>query len=213
MTTITLENGEVLDLSAYPMPEGSEDEVLNRDQLARAMGTSVVTISKWVDEGMPVAQRGGNGQAYQFVYSHCRAWRLWRDGKDQQERREKDDRARQFSMEWLGDDEGRADQMLTPKQVKEWSEAELIRNRAAEQRGELVRSAQMQDVLDRVLVSFRTAVMNLPDWLEQEFSLSPHQVDKAQRFCDGILSEARRQISDAGFAAGDVVSIERRQDG
>ncbi|MDF1801716.1 terminase small subunit [Thalassovita sp.] len=212
-TSLTLDTGEVLDMSAYPLPDGYGDEVFNREQLAKAMNTSTVTISKWVDLGMPVAQRGGNGQSYEFRFSHCYAWRLWREGRDADERRARDGRASQLAMLFLGQEEEQADHRLTPKEVKEWSEAELIRNRASEQRGELVRAAQMQDVLDRVLVSFRNAVMNMPDWLEQEFSLSPQQVDKAQKFCDGILSEARLQVSDAGFHAPEVVALDQRQGG
>jgi len=212
--TITLETGEVLDLSAYPLPEGIVDETFNRELLARAMDVSTVTITKWIDAGMPVEQRGGNGQSYAFRLSHCYAWRMWRDDRDSADRRAKEGVAAQMAMHFLGAEEedapGRA---LSPKEVKEWSEAELIRNKAAEQRGELVRAAQVQEVLDQVLVSFRNAVMNMPDFLEQEFSLTPHQVAKAEAFCDGILSETRRQIGEAGFAPGDVVTMSGREAG
>lgn len=207
--TITLESGEVLDLASYPLPDGIEDCTFNREQLAKAMNVSTVTITKWIDQGMPVHQRGGNGQPYEFLFSHCYAWRRWREDQDANTRKIKDDRAAQIAMMFLGDDEEADDvsRTLTAKEVREWSEAELARNRAAEQRGELVRRAQMQDVLDNILVSFRTAVMNLPDWLEQEFSLSPKQVDKAQVFCDGILDETRRQIREAEFEPADVVDL------
>lgn len=211
--TIKLDTGEVLDLDAYPLPDGIADDVFNRELLARAMSVSTVTISKWIDLGMPVAQRGGNGQAYEFRLSECYAWRMWREGREADQRRAKESNANQMAMMFLNETEEPERAALSPKEVREWSEAELIRNKAAEQRGELVRAQQVQEVFDHILASFRNAVMNLPDWLEQEFSLSPHQVDKAQRFCDGILSETRRQVSDFGFEAADVVTMDRRESG
>lgn len=209
---IDLDSGEVLDLSQYPLPEGIEDEVFNRDQLARAMAVSVVTITKWIDAGMPVLSRGGNGTSYEFLFSHCYAWRKWREEGEAQERKAKMDSAAQKAMLFINDAEEDDRPALTPKEVREWSEAELIRNKAAEQRGELVRRTHVEGVLDHVLVSFRNAIMNLPDWLEQEFGLSPHQVDKAQKFCDGILDDTRHKISEAGFTPAEVVRLGAEQE-
>lgn len=206
---LELETGEVLNLSDFPLPDGFEDETFNRDELAKAMDVSTVTITRWVDSGMPVAKRGGNGQSYEFQFSHCYAWRMWREDREASDRRAKNDRAAQLSMLFRGVEEEDDDPShgLSPKAVREWSEAELIRNKAAQQRGELVRAAHVQDVLDTILVSFRNSLSSFPDWLEQEFSLSPHQVDKAQRFCDSMLAETRRQISEAGFQSRAVTDM------
>ncbi|UWQ77617.1 terminase small subunit [Leisingera sp. S132] len=204
---LTLESGQVIDLSLYPLPEGIEDETFNREQLARAMAVSVVTITKWIDAGMPVLSMGGNGTSYEFLFSHCYAWRKWREAGEAQERKAKLDSAAQKAMLFINDAEEDDRPALSPKEVREWSEAELIRNKAAEQRGELVRRAQVESVLDHVLISFRNAMMNLPDWLEQEFGLSPLQVDKAQSFCDGILEDTRHNIREAGFSPADVVRL------
>lgn len=209
---IELDSGEELDLSLYPLPDGIEDETFNRDQLARAMAVSVVTITKWVDAGMPVASRGGNGQSYQFLFSHCYAWRMWREAGEAMERQAKLDSASQKAMLFINDAEEEDRPALSPKEVREWSEAELIRNKAAEQRGDLVRRAHVEGMLDQVMVSFRNAIMNLPDWLEQEFGLSPHQVDKAQTFCDGILDDARHTIRQGSFQTAEVQRMPARQE-
>lgn len=213
MDTITLDTGEVLDLAAYPLPEGVEDETFNLDQLARAMNTSLVTIKRWIDDGMPVLKRGGHGQSYEMQFSHCYAWRMWRQDQSAAERRSKDDKAAQLAMLFLNP-EGEIDDdamRMSPKEYKEHIEAELARNRAAELRGELVRRSGMQEVLDHMLVSYRNALIGFPDWLEQEFNLTPKQVAKAQDFCDGILGETRRQIREAGFVPADVVPIGDRR--
>ncbi|MVO14819.1 terminase small subunit [Parasedimentitalea huanghaiensis] len=209
---IELESGEVLDLSLYPLPDGIEDETFNRDHLARAMAVSVVTITKWVDAGMPVNSRGGNGTSYEFLFSHCYAWRKWREGGEAKERAEKLNSAAQKAMLFINDDEDQENANLSAKEVREWSEAMIIRNKAAEQRGDLVRRMHVEAVLDHVLVSFRNAVMNFPDWLEQEFGLSPHQVDKAQKFCDGILDDTRHKISESGFRPAEIVNLSDNRD-
>lgn len=207
---ITLEDGEVLDIAAYPLPDGIEDQTFNRELMARAMDVSVVTITKWIDEGMPVLQRGGNGQSYEFLFSQCYAWRLWREGRDAASRQAKLSNANQMAMLFLGQEDTADRPNLTPKEVREWSEAELIRNKAAEQRGELVRTAHVTRVLDNVLSGARNAIANAPDWLEQEFSLGPHQVEKSQTYFDGLLDEMRHQIIAAGFKAAPVLPLAPR---
>lgn len=207
---ITLEGGEALDVSAYPLPAGITDETLNMNGIAKAMHVSTVTIGRWMDLGMPVLQSGGNGRAYEFQLSHVYAWRMWREEGESREQRRKDDIAEQMAMHFLGGEEQVPDvgRNLSPRDMREYAEAEIKRNMAAEQRRELVRVHQVEAVLEDVLVAYRGAVSNLPDWLEQEFSLSPSQVEKAQRFCDAILEETRHRIARAGFRSGEVVSID-----
>ncbi|MBL3611465.1 hypothetical protein JMM60_22460, partial [Rhodovulum sulfidophilum] len=48
----------------YPLPEGVEDTAMNRAQIARALDVSDNTISKWIAQGMPVLEEGGNGREY-----------------------------------------------------------------------------------------------------------------------------------------------------
>ena len=59
----------------YPLPKTVDDVVLNRDDLAQAMGVSINTVSQWIGNGMPVLQEGGNGKAYELRLSQCWAWR------------------------------------------------------------------------------------------------------------------------------------------
>ena len=204
---ITLESGEVLDLAAYPLPEGVEDEVFNLDLMAKAMATSTVTVSRWIDQGMPVQQRGGNGQSYELRFSHCFAWRKWKEASDTAARRALESKAEQKAMLFLNEDTPTDGARLSPKEVREWSEAELIRNKAAQQRGELVRTHQVVEMLEHVLATARNAMLNAPDWLEQEFSLSPGQVDKAQRYFDGVLEEMRHQMVQRDLMSAELIPL------
>lgn len=209
---ITLESGEVLDVSAYPLPEGVDDDIVNLNDLGKAMGVSNVTISRWIDAGMPVHQSGGNGRSYAFQLAHCYAWRMWREDAETKARRRRVENAEQLALHFLGVDGEDQDTgpVLSPKEMREYAEAEIKRNQAAEQRGELVRARQVEALLEDVLVAFRNAVSSLPDWMEQEFSLAPGQVDKTQRYCDAILDDTRHKIASAGFRTGQVVAISDR---
>lgn len=209
---ITLDGGEVLDLSAYPLPEGVKDEILNLEDLAESMRTSTNTIRKWISQGMPVKQNGSNGQAYELQFSHCYAWRLWIDEKAAASRRALSARNSERAQLFLGIDDPAQSAGMTPKEVREWSEAELIRNKAALQRGELVRAFQVQEVFDGLLVATRNVITSAPDYLEQEFSLTPAQVVKAEEYFDALLSELRKQIAAAGFVPAAVVSLQDRAD-
>lgn len=206
---ITLSTGEVLDVSAYPLPAGVVDEFMNLKTLARAMQRSGVTITQWVDQGMPVHEAGGNGRAYTFRLSHCHAWRMWREDRQNEQQRKADSTADQYALMFLGGEDQVPDvPALTPKQMREYAEAELKRNQAAEQRGDLMRRLHVETAMEDVLVAFRSGVASLPDWLEQEFSLSPAQVDKAQSYIDGLLTDVRQRLTRSGVQVADVVRFE-----
>jgi len=45
---IKLENGEVIDLRQYPLPDGIQDELYNIPLMATAMNVSTFTVIKWI---------------------------------------------------------------------------------------------------------------------------------------------------------------------
>ncbi|AUQ99343.1 hypothetical protein [Phaeobacter inhibens] len=205
---ITLDSGEVIDLSRYPLPDGIDDEVYNIQLMAKAMNTSTVTVNKWIDAGMPVENPGGNGRSYELRFSHCYAWRKWREGKDQAAVKAKASSAAQKAMLFVGEgDEAAADNTLSAKEVREWSEAVILRDKAALQRGDLVKRGDVQDIMEKLLGTVRRTITNMPDWLEQEFSLSPRQADKAQTYADGLLDELRLQLERQGYQTADVIDF------
>jgi len=48
--------------------------IVNRQQLADAMGVSLPTVDRWVAEGCPVKQRGRKGIPWEFVLGDVVAW-------------------------------------------------------------------------------------------------------------------------------------------
>ena len=103
----------------------------------------------------------------------------------------------------------------SPKQIREASLAELERMRAAEARGDLVRSDRVLRLLEEMLTTIRQTVMTLPDYAEQEFGLSARQSDQMQGRCEDLLVELRNALARDGFGTSDAepVSLERARSG
>lgn len=214
---LTLKNGTVLDLARYPLPDSVADVPMNRGQIARAMGVSEPTISAWINEGMPVATKGGNGQAYEFQPSHCWAWRLHRTEQDRAAEDQANEAAEQMRMAFanLDPDQADAERGLTPKQIREVAAADYERSRAAELRGELVRVDRVRELQEKQMIDFRQAIMTLPDFAEQEFALTPAQAKKLQDRCEGALDElgmTLRRLLPEGSSAPAMSLDQARQD-
>ncbi|MFD1913810.1 hypothetical protein [Halodurantibacterium flavum] len=196
MSMVTLADGSVLDLSAWPLPEGAEDGVMNRVQLARAFSVSENTITKWISLGMPVLSDGQNGVAYEFQLSHCYAWRQDRDSKARAAKARGDQLAMQAALAFrnLDADQEEAEGGLTADELRKWSEAEFHRNRVDEQRRRLVRAEAVSRVFEQLLVLVGNTFDTLPDWAEVNLGLSVDQVAQLQSRCDLARAELRATI-------------------
>lgn len=196
MTIVTLADGGVLDVSAWPLPAGIDEGVLNRTQLAKAFSVTENTITKWVGQGMPVLSEGQNGVAYEFQLSHCYAWRQDRDERARALKQRGDQLATQAALAFrnLDADQAEAEGELTADDLRKWSEAEYHRNRVAEQRGDLVRAEGMRQLLEGMLVAFGGALDTLPDFAEANFGLTAEQVAQMQDRCDSVRIELRSLV-------------------
>lgn len=184
-------------LRRYPLPEGVEDVVMNRGTIAKALGVSENIITKYLEQGMPVLSKGSNGQAYEFLPSECFAWKMHRDAELADRRAAGDRAAAQMSLMFRNDDEDEASTgpVLTAEQIIKESQADYQRNKAAEQRRELVRAARVREAFEDMLIVVRTQIVSLVDFAEMEFGLSPAQVRTMQSRCDGALVQMRQEFS------------------
>jgi phage terminase Nu1 subunit (DNA packaging protein) len=179
----------------HPLPDGIEDAALNLKQLSIAMGVSTTTLDKWRDQGLPVVSSGQNGREYVFQLSECYAWRQHRDAQFRARREAADRSAQQMALLFRND--GEADPegpVLTARDIEEEARADYQRQRAAEMRGELVRTARVREVMEDLLVQFRTTLETLPDFAERQFGLNPAQVHEMQTRCDSAIVDTRRRI-------------------
>ncbi len=210
---VTLADGGLLDVSAWPLPEGVADGVLNRAQLARAFNVSENTITKWLGLGMPALSDGQNGVPYEFQLAACHAWRQSRDEKARAGKQRGDLLAMQAALAFrnLESDQEEAEGGLTADDLRKWSEAEYQRNRVAEQRGDLVRAEAMRRLLEDLLVLLGNAMDTLPDFAELNFGLTSDQVAQLQARCDAVRIETRQKVEEALLKPGAVIAIGTRQ--
>ncbi len=179
----------------YPLPEGVTDAVVNMTQLAHAFNVSTNTVSKWVARGLPVLTKGENGQAYEFQLSECWAWYQGRQEEARRKKEEGDRAAQQMAMAFLNDDAATEDDgWLSPREIRELTEAHIKRNQLDEQRGRLVRAERVSRLLEDIVIIFGSGLDTLPDWAEREFGLTNDQVDRMQKRVDQIRIDMRLRI-------------------
>lgn len=189
----------------FPLPEGIEDRVVNRGQVANGLGVSENMITRYLDQGMPVKERGSNGQPYEFQLSECFAWKRWRDDQVRKEREAGDRAAAQLALMFRGEDEAdETEPFQTADQIKKESEADYLRNRAAEKRRELVKAAAVVKLFEDAMIEFRTRITTLVDFAEVEFGLDRDQVMKLESRCDAALITARQNLTEVCQKPADV---------
>ena len=179
---------------------GGGEPLLNRAQIAQIFNVSENTIDKWRSKGLPVEVEGGNGVAYGFRFSECKAWFDETQARAASEKRAADDFVAQQRMEFLGVAKGDAKAGLSPAQMKELAQAELVWMQAAERRRSLVQVDEIVELLDLVFSEVRAGLDGQPDWLEREFALSGEDVERVVGFNDEVLRSIKSAIEAAALS-------------
>jgi phage terminase Nu1 subunit (DNA packaging protein) len=178
-----------------------DEPLLNRAQIAQIFNVSENTIDKWRSKGMPVEIEGGNGVAYGFLFSECKAWFEETQARAASEKRAADDFVAQQRMAFLGIDKQDQKAGLSPAQMRELAQAELVWMQAAERRRSLVQVDEIVELLDLVFSEVRAGLDGQPDWLEREFALSGEDVERVVRYNDEILRAIKAAIESAALSA------------
>lgn len=182
------------DVARFPLPDGVDDAVLNKTQLARALDASEPTIDRWIADGMPVLQEGSNGRSYQFQLSHCYAWRKARLAERQAVDEKAERAVRQMRMALVGGSVGDSERGLHPKERAAIYEAEQRWTEMARARGELVPYGEVVEVFDKLLSLVRAAVDGMPDRVKRDADLSPAQLHAVVQVGDDIIDDLGRQV-------------------
>ncbi|HEY4774077.1 MAG TPA: terminase small subunit [Xanthobacteraceae bacterium] len=180
----------------HPLPDGVDDAVLNRGQLARALDVSEPTLDRWIADGMPVVEGGGNGRPYKFQLSACWAWKCARDDDEMFASEQAERAVQQMRLALIGGSVGDSERALSAKQRAELYEAEYRWMQAAQLRGELAPVKQVAEIIEEVFALIRDAVTALPDRLQRECNLKGREIERAIVACDDALAEAHRRIRD-----------------
>src|SRR3569623_659830 len=103
----------------YPLPEGVIDAVLNREELAEALGTSLNTVTSWLNMGMPALEWGRNGKPYELQLSACYAWNEARRRDEDARTAKAREASESMRLALVGGASGSSIEALDPKQRRE----------------------------------------------------------------------------------------------
>lgn len=196
-------------LDRFPLPAGVQDADCNQEEIAQALNTTVNTVAKWIkQDGMPVAQAGGNGKAYVLRLSHCWAWRMARDADADLKNRHNRAQVAAMQASFLGLDLDDPQAQMTAKQRRETADADIAWSRAAHLRRQLLPLADVVDLLESVCKVMRDGIEAMPDRLERELGLRPDQVQAVVRIGNDVLQAMAEKIEEAELQERDVPDVE-----
>lgn len=175
-------------LRAHPLPAMVSDADMNQEEIAQAFGTTVNTVAKWIREGMPVAQVGGNGRAYVLRLSHCWAWRKSREAEAAQRSRHNEAQISLLRAEMLGVEIDSPAAQMSAKERRELAEADMRWSEAQRRRRQLVPLPDVLELLESLGKIVRDGLEAMPDRLEREIDLSPSQVSAVARIGSDLLT-------------------------
>ena len=185
----------IVEPDKYPLPEGIEDIVVNREELSQGLRVTTPTIDAFRKLGMPVLSTGSNGKSYEFQLSACWAWVQKRKALKQQKTDIKKTILHQLALELVGG-ELDEEEFLTPRQKRELYETELAFMKAAEERGDLIRRSEVAELISVLLQIYRNAICAMPDRLGRVCGLKPDQIAVAATACDEMLIDAVAHIKE-----------------
>lgn len=190
-----LTESEIEDLVArYPLPDGVIDVVMNREELADALATSMNTITAWINSGMPVQQHGGQGKAYELRLSHCWAWRQARKADEDIRSEQVKSATAAMRLALVGGSSGDSIEALDPKTRREILAAQIEHERFSAQRKQLMRREDVADLLDNLFTMVRDTMEAAPDRVERVDAMPPKAVQAFIGVCDGLVDELRGKI-------------------
>jgi phage terminase Nu1 subunit (DNA packaging protein) len=179
----------------HPLPANTVDCVLNREELAAALGTSLPTISAWIAAGMPVRQMGGSGMAYELQLSHCYAWRQAQKANEELRSQEARKAIEAMRLALVGGQAGDTLEALDPKTRREIIAAQIEQERFMQHRNLLLRRDDVRDGLEEMLTLVRDVMDAAPDRVERIQGMPPKAVEAFIDVCDSVIDELRTRIA------------------
>lgn len=195
-------------LHRFPLPDTILDADMNQEEIAQAFGTTVNTVAKWIRDGMPVAQVGGNGRAYVLRLSHCWAWRKGREADAAHRNRHNENQISMLRAEFLGVEVDNEAATLSGKERRELAEADIRWSAAQLNRRRLVPLDDVLELLESIGKIVRDGLESMPDRLERELDLTAVQVATVGNIGSDILTTIADRIEEAELRERDVPDVD-----
>ena len=141
-------------------------ELLNRRELAAALGVNAQTVTKWTAAGAPVAKRGRQGKPYLYEREAIEQWLQAREAAASN---------------------GKAVDLARERARKERAQALLAEQKYQERAGELLEADQVARVWSAQLNAVRMKLLSLPT--RPQFASVAGQLEAAVRECLVELAE------------------------
>lgn len=183
-------------VARHPLPEGVADCTMTREELADALAVSLPTITEWINRGMPVQERGGQGKAYELRLSHCWAWRqAWKAQEDLRTEQVKRSQAA-MRLALVGGATGDSLEALDPKTRREILAVQIEQERFQRERNELLKRDDVAETFDQFYAIIRDTMESAPDRIERREAMPPKVTAALVDICDELVDELRRRIAD-----------------
>lgn len=182
-------------VARHPLPEGVPDALVNKSDLALALGRSDVTVGGWIKRGLPFDQEGTHGRPYLFRLSLAYAWVEAQRAAEGQARARAQDAAGQLALALSGGTVA-PDGGLSTEDQKKIIDLVIARNRAAREQGELIHRDDVVETLESIFATIRDALDALPDRLGRELNLEGADLERIERACDDALGRAADMVAE-----------------
>ncbi|MBB2841287.1 UNVERIFIED_ORG: phage terminase Nu1 subunit (DNA packaging protein) [Rhizobium etli] len=178
----------------YSLPEGVEDCVMSREELAETLQVSLNTVSAWLSKGMPMLQEGGPGRSYELQLSACFAWRQAQKADDDLRSAQVKRAQAAMRLALVGGAAGDTIEALDPKTRREIMAAQIEQERFQRERNQLMRRDDVLEMMELVYGIIRDRMNAAPDLIERRNALEPKLVQELIDACDDIVSDVRGAI-------------------
>ena len=175
-----------------------EEALLTLEEMAQALGKSVPTTRQMMKDGAPVERDGSNGRPYGLSLS---AWQSWISARSQLAQQEDGRRRAMIAQGQLSLEggEARGDHAVSADIRKEFYQAELLHNKVARERGELVEAIRLRQVDDLRMRFVATFLQGLPDYLAKRCTLDTGLVAEVVAAVDEFQERLARHLMDTDF--------------
>lgn len=164
-------------LAEFDSRPGDGEELVTRRELAGILGVHPITVKKWEDQGLPVAERGARGIASKYSVRQVRAWHAARGASPE-------------SQEMPTDSIG-------IKARKEHFQTLLAQQKFEERAKRLIPIHEVERAWSMIVVAVRSKLLALPQTLSDKLyrEATLHGLEGVERALDESVRDVLRELA------------------